>query len=205
MSQATLADNLRQTSTAYNAVEMGIPATAAERDQLAALLEKNGLQLVAQQWTKGQTAADHQQSFEEQYLHAVDMGQVQFVNSHTGKDFFSIEENQSIFTHALALEEEHGLPVVHEIHRGRATFSTNSVNQLLDRLPSIRLCADFSHWCCVHESFLHDQSDSVERALAVAGHCMPALDIPKPHRCRIHGPLNRSMHCRRIWRGGTVT
>jgi hypothetical protein len=35
---------------------------------------------------------------------------------------------------------------------------------LLDARPHIKLTADFSHWCCVHESLLKDQHERVQRA-----------------------------------------
>ena len=34
----------------------------------------------------------------------------------------------------------------------------------LREVPGLRLCADFSHWMCVHESDLTDQPDAVELA-----------------------------------------
>jgi hypothetical protein len=43
-----------------------------------------------------------------------------------------------------------------------------STCELLARLPSLRLCADLSHWCCVHETFLADQAANVSAALARA-------------------------------------
>jgi hypothetical protein len=41
---------------------------------------------------------------------------------------------------------------------------------LLDALPGLRLTADFSHWCCVHESLLEDQEDTVQKAIDASGH-----------------------------------
>jgi sugar phosphate isomerase/epimerase len=148
----------------FDGVEMGVPEDAGQRRELGALLERLGLGLIAQQWTRGGSILEHTESFEEQYRRAVELRPL-LVNSHTGKDYFSTEENLSIFRRARQLEEELGVPVVHEVHRGRATFSTTSTAALLERLPDLRLAADFSHWCCVHESLLEDQGRLLERAI----------------------------------------
>jgi hypothetical protein len=92
------------------------------------------------------------------------------VNSHTGRDIFSMAQNREIFSAASKLEKELGVPVAHEIHRGRVTFSTLSTMALIDAVPDVRLTADFSHWCCVHESLLEDQAESVKRAIAHTHH-----------------------------------
>jgi hypothetical protein len=44
------------------------------------------------------------------------------INSHTGKDFFDFEENVAVIAAAEQLSEEAGIPIWHEIHRGRFSF-----------------------------------------------------------------------------------
>ncbi len=153
----------------FDAVEMGVPADPAERRALRSALERTGLSLVAQQWTAGRTPEDHARSFEEQYRRAAEMGP-RFVNSHTGKDFFSLDQNLTVFRAAARLETEVGVRVVHETHRGRALFSAPAATALLDALPGLRLTADFSHWCCVHESLLEDQAETMGKAVEASWH-----------------------------------
>jgi hypothetical protein len=87
------------------------------------------------------------------------------VNCHTGRDIFSSADNARIFRRAVELSTELGLPVSHETHRGRATYSAPATRDLLVAVPGLNLTADFSHWCCVHESLLADQADAVEAAI----------------------------------------
>src|SRR5207248_558799 len=75
-----------------------------------------------------------------------------------------LEENLEIFDHANNLAKKHGIEVYHETHRGRALFSAPATMKFLDARPKLKLVADFSHWCCVHESLLADQSERIERA-----------------------------------------
>jgi sugar phosphate isomerase/epimerase len=170
MTGADLAANMKMARDAgFDGIETGVPEDQGERTHMRSLLKESGLCLVAQQWTQGADAAAHARSFEEQYRRAAQLSPV-LVNSHTGRDIFTLSENLAIFQKAAALEKELGVPVAHEIHRGRVTFSAPSTVQLLDALPDVRLTADFSHWCCVHETLLEDQGERVDRAIARAFH-----------------------------------
>ena len=120
----------------YDGVEMGVPQEAARRDRLRGLLRDLELKLVAQQWTDGSTPAEHAESFAGQYRRALPLEPV-LVNSHTGKDHFTLQDNMHVFQRACTLELEHGVPVAHETHRGRATFSAvkNSFVAVARRTP----------------------------------------------------------------------
>lgn len=159
----------RAKAAGFDGVETGIPVDAKERRELRAQLDETGLLLVAQQWTTGADPAAHAGSFEEQYRRAAEMYPL-MVNSHTGRDIFSLKQNLEVFKKAAKLEKELGIPVAHEVHRGRVTFSIQSTMALIDAVPGVRLTADFSHWCCVHESLLEDQEESVQRAIAHTRH-----------------------------------
>jgi sugar phosphate isomerase/epimerase len=170
MDRPTLAANLEQIKKGgFDAVEMGVPADPKERAELASLLKKLELALIHQQWTAGSTPEEHARSFEEQYRRGVELSPL-FVNSHTGKDYFSLEQNLVVFKAARKLEESMGVRVVHETHRGRALFTAPAAVTLLDALPELWLAADFSHWCCVHESLLEDQQPAVDKAIKRTRH-----------------------------------
>ena len=162
----------------YDAVEMGAPVDPAERKALRGMLDELGLEIVAQQWTQGKTPAEHIRSFEEQFRRGIELRPL-LVNSHTGVDYYRTADNIAILEAAAALERSHGVPLVHEIHRGRATFSTMSTLALLDAVPSMKLAADFSHWCCVHESFLENQAPALDRAIERSHHVHARVGHPE--------------------------
>lgn len=147
----------------FDGVEMGAPTTAGEARALRALLDELGLALIVQQWTQGATPEEHTRSLEEQVTRAAALRPL-LINSHTGRDLFSLAENLSVLRRAQALSRDCGVPIVHEIHRGRATYCVGATLALLEAMPELRLTADFSHWCCVHESLLEDQAAAVARA-----------------------------------------
>jgi len=148
----------------FDGVELDVPSDRQGCQRARRSLDELGLAVVAQQWrTSGRTAPEHKAGFEEQFERARLLNPL-YLNSHTGCDHFTLEENLALFDHATALADRHGLPVYHETHRGRALFSAPATMQFLAARPQIKLVADFSHWCCVHESLLADQPERVERA-----------------------------------------
>jgi sugar phosphate isomerase/epimerase len=170
MTLPSLAENLERIKEGgFDGVEMSVPEEAAKQRELRSLLDRLGLTLIAQQATQGLSAQEHAKSFEDQYRRAAELDPM-LINSQTGKDYYTTAENLTIMRRALTLEEKLGVPVAHEIHRGRATFSTCATTALLEEEPNLKLTADFSHWCCVHESLLADQIPHVENAIKRSRH-----------------------------------
>lgn len=164
MNRPTLRANLEAIKSAgFDGVESWAPGDDAGQKEMRAILDDLQLDLVSQQWTFGNTPEEHIASFEEQFLRNMAL-QPLFINSHTGVDHYSLADNLRIIDHASVLADRHSVTLLHETHRGRPTFSAPATMALLDARPDIKLTADFSHWCCVHESLLKDQHERVQRA-----------------------------------------
>lgn len=86
-----------------------------------------------------------------------------FINSHTGKDYFSFDDNCRIIEVVETISATSGVPILHETHRGRFTFHASSLLPYLQRFPNLKLTGDFSHWCTVSESMLEDQEHILEK------------------------------------------
>lgn len=84
--------------------------------------------------------------------------QPNYINSHTGKDFYDFSDNCSILDYVEQLSKSSGIPIWHEIHRGRFSFHAKTLLSYLELFPNLKLIADFSHFCVVSESNLEDQS-----------------------------------------------
>ena len=85
------------------------------------------------------------------------------INSHTGKDFFEFEENCTIIEKVEELGRAAGIPIWHEIHRGRFSFHLRTLLDYLSIFPNLKLIADLSHFCVVSESDLSDQQELLTR------------------------------------------
>jgi sugar phosphate isomerase/epimerase len=154
----------------FDGVELAVPDDLPTCRHAQQILDELGLAVIVQQWrTDGSTVADHIASFERQFERSVTFKPL-YLNSHTGRDHFSLSDNLKIFDQVATLEESSGITVLHETHRSRALFSVPSTVALLAERPNLKLTADFSHWCCVHESLLEDQQPSVDRAIERSYH-----------------------------------
>jgi sugar phosphate isomerase/epimerase len=160
-----LDDFLRKIRTAgFDASDIHLPPLKETPEQTAALHRTHGLSLVGMITTEGATPEEHCRSLEERFALAARCAPVH-INCHTGRDIFTQDDNLRIFRAALDAGTRFGISISHETHRGRATFSAPATAGLLRAEPRIRLTADFSHWCCVHESLLADQDDAVSLAI----------------------------------------
>lgn len=170
MSGAPLAAFLQRTKEdGYDAAEIFFAPEPDSGEVIGAATREAGLQLVAQVISGGSTPEEHLDSLSRQFAKA-QAARPTLVNSHTGCDVFPLEENLRILRHAEALAQDAGLPLCHETHRGRPTFSGPGTRQLLGALPELRFTADFSHWFCVHESDLSNQPDNVAALIQRAFH-----------------------------------
>jgi len=132
--------------------------------EIVDLHARHGLHLVAMVTSEGAGPDDHIRSLETKLRFLPALNPIH-VNCHTGRDIFSVADNGRILRRAVELGRELHLSVSHETHRGRATFSAPATRELLRAVPGMALTADFSHWCCVHESLLADQQEAVDHAI----------------------------------------
>ncbi|WP_194777653.1 sugar phosphate isomerase/epimerase family protein [Pararhodonellum marinum] len=154
----------------YDGVEMSFPLEEKERDAKAELIDSFGLKLIAQHWETVDRDFDlHRRNFE---LRLCNLAKTQplFINSQTGKDYYSFDQNRALFDLAKGIEKETGIPIVHETHRGKWSFAAHITKAYLAQLPDLKITLDFSHWCVTAESFLKDQKDAVEQAIRAAAH-----------------------------------
>jgi hypothetical protein len=138
----------------YDGVEMSLPPDEKEREKITELLRQYELPLIGQQWETTLSGSDTYEADYEKYLRNLAAASPLFINSQSGKDYFSIERNEAVLRLSADIAEDTGVKIVHETHRGKFSYSAAVMLPYLQRLPGIRLCADFSHWCVVSESLL---------------------------------------------------
>ena len=93
-----------------------------------------------------------------------------YVNCHSGKDYFTSKQAEHFFTMSKEVLRETGIPIYHETHRGRLLYSAPITRGYLETHPDLQITLDISHWCCVHESLLTDQEETINLALSRTGH-----------------------------------
>ena len=118
---------------------------------------------------KQDTVTAHIQIMEENYRKLADL-QPLFINSHTGKDYFSFDDNCRIIDAAMNFSAKNGTRILHETHRGRFSFHAASLIPYLKKFPEIELVGDFSHFCTVSESMLADQQEILHQIMPHVAH-----------------------------------
>lgn len=102
-----------------------------------------------------------------------------YINNHSGKDYFSFDDNSKFIEHTQALAKETGLLICHETHRGRMLFAAHITRNFLEKYPDLRLTLDISHWCNVHESLLADQKETIDLAISRTEHIHARIGHPE--------------------------
>ena len=169
----------RAKEAGYDGVEMTLPFDEREREVILSLLGEYGLKWIAQHHeTSDLELAVYLKNYEKR-LHNLAAAKPLFINSQSGKDFFSFAQNKAILERAAVVAAETGVKIIHETHRGKFSFSTTTTLAMLEALPDLRLTADFSHWCNVAESFLQDQPEAMQSAINRADHIHARVGHPE--------------------------
>jgi len=155
----------------FDGIEMSLPDDPAQREDWLRRLADAQLDLVVAQWQTVFHAefAAHRAALQ-QLLTDACAARPLLVNCHTGKDFYTPAQNEELIALAAAISAEHGVPIVHEIHRSRFSGHPLLTLPYLERLPALELTADLSHWCVACESLLEDQPATLDAVLPRVRH-----------------------------------
>jgi len=93
-----------------------------------------------------------------------------YINCHSGKDFFTFDQNATLIAFTQEKEAKTGIEIFHETHRGRMCYSAPVTKLFLDHYKKMKLTLDISHWTNVHESMLDNQKDTINQALNHSHH-----------------------------------
>lgn len=157
----------------YAGIESGLPQLIQE-PLFRKLLEEYNLEFSAMAYTGG----DHIESLRRQVERAAGFAPT-LINAHSAKDDMPYERQLEYFQSAAEIEAEFGVTLAHETHRGRALFTPWTTERLLLDMPDLKLTADFSHWCCVCESLLPDQTERLKLAASRSVHVHARVGHPE--------------------------
>jgi len=165
----------------YDGIEMWWPLTKQGQDELFAALKKHQLQVGFLCGAAQPNAAEHLSAFKKM-IDAAAGNTVQrplYINCHSGRDFFSYEENKLFIDHTTALTQQTGVTICHETHRSRMMFAAHIARNFAAKNPSLRFTLDISHWCNVHESLLQDQQETIDFILPRVEHIHARIGHPE--------------------------
>ncbi|MBG9375394.1 sugar phosphate isomerase/epimerase [Panacibacter sp. DH6] len=156
----------------YDGIEIWWPTEKKDQEELFATLKKYDLAV-------GFLTAGHESDYQQhadsfkKMINAAATNNIQrplYINCHSGKDFFSFEENKALVDYTLALSKDTGIKICHETHRSRMLFAAPVAKHFFEKIPGLRITLDVSHWCNVSESLLQDQPGTMAMALERTDH-----------------------------------
>ncbi|MCL6294295.1 sugar phosphate isomerase/epimerase [Jejuia spongiicola] len=149
----------------FSGVEIDLPFNKQEKHDILLMLKDFELDFIGQHWqTKDVDFKTHKENYKSHLYNLVEAKPL-FVNSHTGMDFFTFEQNAELIEIAQAIEAETKVVITHETHRSRFSFAAHVCYKYLESLPFLKLTSDISHWCCVAETLLENQENALQKAI----------------------------------------
>jgi len=146
----------------YDGIEFGFSEDYEGKDAFVALAKKLDLLIIAQQcFAEGSDFDTYRSSYTRNLEWLLSFDPL-LVNSHTGRDYYSFNENIQLIEIAAELEKASGIKVLHETHRGRFPFHPIQCMKYAAEFPQLSFTADFSHFCTVCESYLEDQEVTLQ-------------------------------------------
>ena len=172
---------LKVKSAGYSGIEYGI-ANDSSPEELSQVWEKTdklNLEVIPQHYgTYEADFAKHYDTFAA-WFEMVRPFKALKIDSQTGKDFFTFEQNKQLIDLTVDYTNSTGVAVLHETHRNKFAFAAHITKEYLKRIPYLKLTLDVSHWVNVAESFLEDQPEAMALAISRTEHIHARVGYPE--------------------------
>tara|TARA_R110002049_G_scaffold232088_2_gene404632 strand:+ start:1253 stop:2071 length:819 start_codon:yes stop_codon:yes gene_type:complete len=156
----------------YDGIEYAL-ASNISKEELRRISEKlkgHDLKLILQHFDTYESDFKKHCTAYANWLDLVKPIEVVKINSQTGKDFFSFDENNQLIALAQEFAIANGIEICHETHRNKFSFACHITKPYLENNPELKITLDVSHWVTVAESYLEDQTESMALALSRTEH-----------------------------------
>jgi sugar phosphate isomerase/epimerase len=161
---------LKTKSSGYDGVEVWLPKNASVQQEVSKGLKKHQLKVIYLCGTnKSLSFKESLLAYENDLKRAI-VQKPYAINSHTGSDFFSFEQNMKLLKLANDLSNKYNIPIHHETHRGRFSYALPETKRYLNSDSAFRLTLDISHWMVVHESLLAQQQQLLDEVMERTDH-----------------------------------
>ena len=180
----------------YDGIDTWVPEDINEKKKFIFLLDKHQLKIVSHQHqAKGNDIDEYCKSLKYYLSLSMECNPL-LINSHSGRDYFSLDDQLKVIDTIEEFSVRYNIVVAHETHRGRIGYSPYNVMELFRLRPNMKITADFSHWTCVTESFLENSSAILEEAIKRTKHIHARVgytqgpQIPDPRLAAWQEPVN---------------
>lgn len=155
----------RAKAAGYDGVETWFPTTEESQKELKTALEKHGLIVGFLCGTNKSVPFEESLKSYTEHFKAVIAWHPEYINCHTGNDFFTFEQNKAFIDSANKIAKENNISIYHETHRSRFSYTLNDTKKYISAIPELKLTLDISHWMVVHGSLLENQDVELQEVL----------------------------------------
>lgn len=153
----------------YDGAELWLPQSESDREEMFVSFKRHDLKIGLLVAGSSKEPGQHLQEFKTAVEKAASYKPI-YINCHSGRDYFSFEQNKKFIELTTQVSKSSGVPIYHETHRSRILYSAPVARTFIESRPDLRITLDASHWCNVHESTLDDQAETVALALDRVDH-----------------------------------
>jgi sugar phosphate isomerase/epimerase len=165
----------------YDGIEIWWPMEEKELNELATELNRHRLEVG---FLCGAQDASYQANFDffrkmTEAAATNKMLKPLYINCHSGRDYFTFEQNKTFIDFTTQLSRNTGIKICHETHRARILYSAPAAREYFMKIPELRITFDVSHWCNVSESLLTNQAETMKMALERTDHVHARIGHPE--------------------------
>lgn len=154
----------------YDGVELWMPAGEDKKKSLKEGLKKYELEVIFLHGTARNLPFEEALRVYELGLQEILAWKPVKVNSHTGNDFWTSEQNLAFIALGDRYAKQVGIPVLHETHRGRFSYTLPESVAMLRKFPNLKYTLDISHWMVVHERLLTESDPFLQEIFPSVDH-----------------------------------
>ena len=157
-------------SSGYDGVEIWAPKDSIKQIEISNILKNYNMKVIFLCGSNPSLTFKKSLDEYEKYLkNTLELRPIA-VNSHTGSDFYNFNQNMAFLELAEKLSNEYKIPVYHETHRGRFSYSIPETIRYLEKKETLNLTLDISHWIVVHESLLDNREEFLKKIIQRSNH-----------------------------------
>lgn len=157
-------------ASGYDGVEVWMPGKPEAREALKNGLKKHELKVIFLHGTNKSLPFEEALKAYETGLKELYSWNPVKVNSHTGSDFWTLEQNLAFLQVGEKLAKEAGISLIHETHRARFSYTLPATLEMLEKFPELGLTLDISHWMVVHERLIPLSDPFLQKILPTIEH-----------------------------------
>ena len=157
-------------ASGYDGIEIWSPTNKKEQIRISKLLKEENMKVIYLCGSDPNLSFEKGLAVYKKYLkNTFELNPIA-INSHTGSDFYSFSQNMAFIEEATKLSKQYKIPVYHETHRGRFSYSLPKTIEYIEKNKDLVLTLDISHWMVVHESLLLKRTDLLEKIIERSNH-----------------------------------